>query len=74
MTADEMFEELGYKKTLKNKNYIGFEREGERKERIYFDKDKKCFSKVEFYMEAGDIYMDEFRAIFRQCRELGWLE
>lgn len=68
-TAREMFEELGYKhsetetKIIYNhkKEYICIE----------FDKnDKKWNAGIAIYMLNGD----EFKAIYQQIKELGWIE
>lgn len=78
MSADEMFEELGYKKLTKK----------ELKEK--YEKDKEYYEMVECYYE-GPLYifivfykdktfdfvssktMQELKAINKKCEELGWL-
>lgn len=67
-TADEMFEELGYKKNFEDKyraNYenIGFETI------INFDKE---IQEIRIYNTS--IGTQELQAINKKCQELGWLE
>ncbi len=68
-TADEMFEELGYKKQQDNKDIL---------ELI----DKNIANKIVFYKnlkEVAKLYtfeisMQELQAINKKCEEWGWIE
>ena len=73
-TADEMFEELGYKKDIEYKFEIEY-----KKNDVYinFDKTKKEFSKgIEFdnYYGEKTVTMQELQAINKKCKEMGWLD
>lgn len=69
-TAKEMFEDLGYKVTANNKYFLEYEKE---EETIGFFKNDKTFFKQN-YIEAGDITMQELKAINKMVKELNWNE
>lgn len=69
MTADEMFEELGYNKSEYD-NSIVFDK---RLIEIYFFKAEKTFCGVEAF-QSKDFTMEELKAINKKCEELGWNE
>lgn len=71
--ADKLFKELGYKKETYNPDVIYFTN-------IYidtiyyaFNKNTKKFCFIE-NNEAGDISIQELKAINLKCQELGWIE
>lgn len=74
MTAQEMFEELGY--TSLTKNYI----KGELKTIVYKNEVSKDW--IKFYadkqqfieMSGNGIFVHELKAINQQVKELGWLD
>ncbi len=68
-TAKEMFEELGYKIVRDDEEFLDYETE---EYYISFWKHKKIFYKVEYGYDAGDITMQELKAINKQVEELGW--
>lgn len=76
MTADEMFEVLGYKK-INELNYIGDC--GNHKCRILFN---DIFFEVlyEHYnedweeWEVGFMTMQELKAVYKKCEEMGWIK
>ena len=71
--ADEMFEKLGYKKTIGKGNYIKYKKDDDNI--YYFQKDVKTYYKSgEYDGMCGDTTMQELQAINRQCKELGWIE
>lgn len=75
-TADEMFEELGYKKYDKN-NYLYYEQSDIPYKRISFNtflEEGHVVYVSEFGYDAGLIKMEELQAINQKCRELNWLE
>ncbi len=72
MTALEMFEKLGYEKTCHDEREI-----------IY--NDNVLIAEIEFDLqnqtfycacldEALEVGMETLKAIYQQCRELGWLD
>lgn len=74
MTAQEMFEELGY--TSLTKNYIkgklktieyGNE---ENKDWIKFHTDNRRFIEI----SGNGVFIGELQVINQQCKELGWIE
>ena len=69
MTADEMFEELGYKKSICE--------DGNSEEFINKEENRN----IDFYYEFKEIgikqysvTMQELKAINKKCEELGWLD
>lgn len=75
-TADELFEELGYKK-IENKHYIIFEKGVSTRNRIIFSRLTKtvcCILIDEDYEwnDGMDIDMQELQAINKKVEELGW--
>lgn len=72
MTAQEMFEELGYKKSYDKSVIIDFEK-GHKRIRFY----KKLQSiqvDVDYIENANDLdVIEEHKAIHQQMKELGWL-
>lgn len=74
MTAQEMFEELGY--TSLTKNYIKgklktieYENE-ENKDWIKFHTDNRRFIEI----SGNGVFIRELQVINQQCKELGWIE
>lgn len=74
MTAQEMFEELGY--TSLTKNYIKgklktieYENE-ENKDWIKFHTDNRRFIEI----SGNGVFIEELQVINQQCKELGWIE
>ena len=71
--ADRLFEELEYKKEEYNPDVIYFTNKF--LEDIYFafnkNTKKVCFIENSY---AGDITMQELKAINLKCKELGWIE
>lgn len=71
MSADEMFEELGYEK-IENKIQITYVRPYEN---VQFLLNVK---KIEYHFLKGSTFiiqtMQELQAINKKCQELGWLE
>lgn len=79
MTAKEMFEALGYKKTHDNSNFLIYSKQIELMQAQFkFNKHCKCMLKVavvgSFIDSYLDIWYNEFKAINQQCKELGWLD
>lgn len=70
MTADKMFEELGYWLVNENENNLIIMNQDY--EEIQFNKKSKTFSKSYHYSDAY-ITMQELKAINKKCEELGWL-
>lgn len=80
LSAEEMFEELGYK-LIKNTPYSIYKRDdgGYITTLSFIDTGKRIV--IEEYEEYNDnqpqgttvIYMDTLKAINQQCKELGWL-
>lgn len=79
MTAQEMFENLGYKlDKSSNPNYIDYWKNEETKyivfaKRICFDLRRKTYY-IFYSFETIGIDMSTHRAIQKQIEELGWLE
>ena len=78
-TADEMFEELGYKKIEENDNSILYlsEKTLWRTRKIRFWKDDKViFNDLledDKVISSVQIGMQELQAINKKCKELGWI-
>lgn len=71
--ADEMFEELGYKKTTTQLDDIEFYKDDDNV--IYFRMTQKTFNKSGEYDGMCDyITMQELQAINEKAKELGWNE
>lgn len=76
MTADEMFEKLGWEKNYEDEDiveYLNEERE------LDIDKKRKQFicrnwQIVSYDYDAEYITCDELKAINQKCKELGWIE
>ena len=62
-TADEMFEDLGYKKTYNN----FYENDDFGTTIDFLD----SFGKIEI---KGTIFVSDLQAINKKCKELGWIE
>ena len=69
-TADEMFEELGYKKQYENENIYYYMDIDLKDNYIVFETEYKSFAKISYYHDAGDITMQELQAINKKVREL----
>lgn len=78
-TADEMFEELGYKKHLSDKKGILFfyirssNLSANEMERIIFYKNKTVGFDYVYCSFKKDITMQELQAINKKVQELGWI-
>lgn len=74
MTAQKMFEKLGY--ISLTKNYIkGKLKTIEYKNEVSKDWIKFYADKQQFIEISGNgIFVQELKAISQQCRELGWLD
>jgi hypothetical protein len=67
LSADELFKELGYIKTVENNNLVEYEGETSN---IYINKKDKTYKKnFDTY-----ITIEENKAINKKVEELGWLE
>lgn len=75
MTADEMFEELGYKNgEMLNETLLSYYNKTNSME-ITFDLSEKTFIKYDKFWGAFlRINMEELKAINLKCKELGWIE
>lgn len=71
-TADEMFEKLGYYKDFDDIVYGYRKEEGGDFFEIDFWLEDKEVSK-NYYREAGNITMQELKAINKKVEELGWI-
>ena len=71
--ADKMFEELGYYKDFDDIIHEYRKEENGDLFEIDFWLDVKEVSK-NYYREAGNITMQELKAINLKCKELGWIE
>lgn len=71
-TADEMFEELGYKKQYENESIYYYMDIDSKDNYIVFETGYKSFAKISCYHDAGDITMQELQAINKKCQELCW--
>ena len=72
-TADELFEELGYKKQYENESIYYYMDIDLKDNYIVFETEYKSFAKISYYHDAGDITMQELQAIIKKCQELGWI-
>ena len=72
-TAEQMFNDLNYKKRIKDE-LIKFERHSENVDEglIEFDLALKTVC-VSWFREPKDITIAELRAINKQCEQLGWI-
>ena len=66
MSAKEMFEKLGYKRTTNNKNIVEYTHKIYEGKYIYFGKQNKWIETFEY------ITLEELQAINKQVEELGW--
>ena len=71
--ADKLFEDLGYQKEEYNPDIIYFTHKLIDTIYFAFNKNTKKFCFIE-NDEAGDIAMEELKAINLKCKELGWIE
>lgn len=81
MTAKEMFEALGYKQVVNNDNFIEYQDDshgdGDYKY-IYFNHLWKSYI-VGYFEECNrnvrptKVYIEEYKAIAQQMKELGWI-
>lgn len=78
-TAEQMFEELGYK-LVRNNMYerlnlmcYRIDLYNDDSSSIVFKLEDKTFF-VYHYCEPKYVTMDELKAINQQCKELGWIE
>lgn len=70
-TADEMFEELGYKKFKKKHDFENIKYYKDNDNVFYFDETDKSFCKSGEYDEmCDDITIKELQAINKKCKEL----
>ena len=67
LTADELFNKLGFKKTAENNDLLEYEGEYSN---IYFNKKDKTFKKS----FDSEITIEENKAINKKVEELGWVE
>lgn len=74
MTADEMFKALGYtEKTKTQAGRVKYKKDDYNV--LYFSPEEKKFNKSGEDDDMCDyITMDELKAIYQKCKELGWLE
>lgn len=71
-TADEMFDELGYKKTFTEVDNIKYYKDDDNV--IYFVITHRTFHKTGEYDGMCDsITIQELQAINKKCEELGWI-
>ena len=70
--ADKLFKDLGYKKEDYSPNVIYYTNIFNDDIYYTFNKNTKKFYFIE-YGEAGDISMEELKAINKKCEELGWI-
>lgn len=68
MTAEEMFKEIGWKKTQDNDSVVSYYQK-RYDETIEFSKEYK-----EYYVYNLGIDMGILKAIIQQCKDLGWLD
>lgn len=71
-TADELFEELGYKKCLDDERFIKYRRPYDN-DYIIIDKVAKDFLKNFDFAYWKPVNMQELQAINKKCEELGWI-
>ena len=73
-TADEMFEEIGYKTIDMNVIDLLFEYAKEdMQERISFWASKEVSKTFKYMNNSSQITMEELKAINKKCKELGWI-
>ena len=73
LTADEMFEKLGYEKTFTEVDNIKYYKDDDNV--IYFVITHRTFHKTGEYDGMCDaITMQELKAINKKVKELGWLD
>lgn len=73
MSADEMFDMIGYEKHKSIVNDLYYE--NKENDAIYFYEDTKSFEKINFEkIESIEITMKELQAINKKCQELGWIK
>lgn len=76
MSAQELFEALGYKREVKENEYIRY-RKGEAWDlEIFFDLENKTYNATQYitYMEIDmEIDMELHMIIHQQLIELGWI-
>ena len=72
VSADEMFEKLGYKKSLTQLQDLKYKKDDDNV--IYFRMVQKTFNKSGEYDDMCDYTtMQELQAINEKCKELGWI-
>lgn len=72
LSAEEMFEKLGYKKIVDDKNRIIYDNNVDLNEDIY---DTRIIFKIdlkEIKFSVNEISLDELKAINKKVEELGW--
>lgn len=69
-TADELFKELGYEKQYENESIYYYMDIDLKDNYIVFETVYKSFAKISCYHDAGDITMQELKAINEKAREL----
>ncbi len=72
-TADELFEELGYKKVRDDERFIKY-RKPHDNDYIVIDKATKDFIKNFDFEYWKAVNTQELQAINKKCQELGWIE
>ena len=73
LTADEMFEELGYYKDFDDMTHeYRKEKDGDLFGIDFFLEDKEVSKN--YYRDMGYITMQELKAINKKVKELGWLD
>lgn len=76
-TADEMFEELGYRKLNKKEMELKFYKEYAELVECYYEKPMTVcaiFYKNKSFDVISSKNMQELQAINKKCQELGWLD
>ena len=68
--ADKMFEELGYKRKL-HKSYDAIGYHSTNGTITFWVEDKEISKNM--YSEAGNITMEELKAIKKKVEEMGWM-
>lgn len=71
-TADEMFEELGYKKVRDDERFIKYRKQHDN-DYIVIDKETKDFIKNFDFTYWKAVNMQELQAINKKVEELGWM-
>jgi len=74
MTSDEMLEKLGYtEKTKTQAGRVKYKKDDDNV--LYFSPKERKFNKSGEHDDMCDcITMDELKAVYQKCKELGWLE